>query len=177
MQYEELTDMAVDVDWMKPFLHWLVMAVQTLWLEENISILLLLLFMTGVTTILRYDVVMGGEMVATDVRDCSNQTTIAGSRTRETQKYLLYENCVEEVLTSVIEIITLPIMATVRPEMMVLYHGESVNSCLDWVVRLVIQSGGGHVMVTISWVGHVMVILSDAGDVMVTQPGVSCLGT
>ena len=140
---------------------------------------------------------MGGEIVATDVRDCSNQTTIAGSRTRETQKYLLYENCVEEVLTIVIEIITLPIMATVRPEMMVLYHAESVNSCLDWVVRLVIQSGGGHVMVTqfggghvmvtqsggghvmvtISWVGHVMVILSDAGDVMVTQPGASCLGT
>ena len=78
---------------------------------------------------------MGGEIVATDVRDCSNQTTIAGSRTRGTQKYLLYENCVEGVLTSVIEIITLPIMATVWPELMVLYHAESVNSCLDCVVR------------------------------------------
>ena len=38
-------------------------------------------------------------------------------------------------MTSVIEIITLPIMATVRLEMMVLHHAESVNSCPDCVVR------------------------------------------
>ena len=53
---------------------------QTLWLEENITILLLLLFVTGVTTVSGYDVVMvGSEIVATDVRYCSDHNMMAGS--------------------------------------------------------------------------------------------------
>ena len=52
---------------------------QTLWLEENITNLLLL-FVTGVTTVSGYDVVMvGSEIVATDVRYCSDHNMMAGS--------------------------------------------------------------------------------------------------